>query len=912
MDTAMIQEMENASQTDTDESVQETAEEQIEEEELGVARGDAQYHAFTGRGPKAKHESEIYKDITYAGSPENATLQQAVIAKLKIERQISIDRKRDKQKAAEQEENELKTSHQAEYEVMEEIWQSLETQKTAIENSRNIAAEKKARAEYLSQECKSISRRYKDIDKEIEKLSSKENKIKGRKQKLKKNLVSAWVALTAIRNKTADSRKVLFAERREKYYMDKMAKGQKTYEAYQAELKALRDKIKEKEDKKLELQQYMERVSLQIATLFQEAEAEEESADIQEQSRTAMKIANEELFQEEWFVKIKELQEKNARRESKISRMEAEKEKTEEQVLSADIMSVVPDGLPGSVNGIYVDGNMYLSSGEVISEGDIGKEGFSDDYDATEMKTLIEEQKIVNALRQKEIFQYINSDNLMEYTTYDEEAGNFDLPEIVDPAMAKDAIIGQLKKIRESLQAIGMDSELDTILQPVLSGGEIDPGKEVTAALLQQAQKIEATKRYLGKDSAENTEKMLDPQVKESLNFIAEMTSGQPIIQILASFPHPELVINSISSAFVDIGKTVGNMGLDVAKDFVGWNQFEQIKGNEQKGEGSVSGAKPMLILNGILAAVKPLALGIDMLAGDIMKAHGLVNKAASVWGEYKLMGFDIVGGANTSIFGAVSSGVQIGKGLASGVIAWNEMSQMQDAADKKRAKGQNRYGRMLETAAVEKAVKRLEGFVDAASGAVSLAFALTGIGGLAATGISTLSSIIAKKIGGVIYRSRQKNNVLNSPEVLGGINYDKNLISDKHFDKLFASVTGINDREQLYKVIQVTDSIDLHYAMRLSMHRPDPDVDEAVKGLGYTDKSKYGNIRLKDLQGKMGYTGDWRQDIHQAIELRGVDYDTHFTRLVKGIRGMDFYSKNKNVHRASREEIRKKRQNKQ
>ena len=104
-----------------------------------------------------------------------------------------------------------------------------------------------------------------------------------------------------------------------------------------------------------------------------------------------------------------------------------------------------------------------------------------------------------------------------------------------------------------------------------------------------------------------------------------------------------------------------------------------------------------------------------------------------------------------------------------------------------------------------------------------------------------------------------------------------------------------------------MVEAIDLHRGMRSSMLKPDLEIDRAMSQLGFDDPNKYGNITLKKLHTRMGMTDDWRKTLRNAIEIEGLDYNTNWTKFVKGITGnANHYRKNARLTRAEMAERRR------
>ncbi len=68
-------------------------EELEDQEEIGIGQGDAQYHTYTGRGPVAKHKSEMYEERGDYQEQEEQAFQRTIISKLQQEYQTQIGEK---------------------------------------------------------------------------------------------------------------------------------------------------------------------------------------------------------------------------------------------------------------------------------------------------------------------------------------------------------------------------------------------------------------------------------------------------------------------------------------------------------------------------------------------------------------------------------------------------------------------------------------------------------------------------------------------------------------------------------------------------------------------------------------------------------------------------------------------------
>lgn len=355
-----------------------------------------------------------------------------------------------------------------------------------------------------------------------------------------------------------------------------------------------------------------------------------------------------------------------------------------------------------------------------------------------------------------------------------------------------------------------------------------------------------------------------------------------------------------------------GSQGLLEAIAVLGLNlglSFAGISGIMQALEGAKEGNKDEIRDGAVDAAgnmawTSSLALGTFLF--DAMKNAGL-GYQEQVLDTFKLMGFDIVGATNISVMSSAAAAFTMLRGAYGLGNNLGDAQRLENYGDFVKQKGLNRFGRVMDNAATENKVQALSSAVDIGSGAVTAALLFTGVGGLAFTAANVAISQIIKKVGGWLIRRGAKKSILESPSVLGGINYDKNLIDEEHFNRLFAYVTGLNEPDDLADTLKVVDGIDLHRGMRRSMLKPDLEIDRAMSQLGFDDPNKYGNITLKKLHTRMGMTDDWRKTLRNAIEIKGLDYNTNWTKFVKGVtENPEHYNKNARLTRAEMAERRR------
>ena len=847
-------------------------EELEDQEEIGIGQGDAQYHTYTGRGPVAKHKSEMYEERGDYQEQEEQAFQRTIISKLQQEYQTQIG---EKDGRIQQINGSIAESGEEGSAVME-IYDRISASGKALEEKQEEEIHNLERAAYLKWELKALSREYKQSGKQMKKFFLKSSSIREKDKKILKKRTEARETLREILYRRRTLENVYFADtriQRQKNVIQnstaKMTKNGEKWEKAKAQIDGQVQELQNIASRHENTNRQQRELTQRAVTLKEEVLRQKEESELlldAEKDRIGTDRMTENL---RLFAEKKKL-------EQEKTDLEKRSDKAQEQVLAADLLLVPSKDGTKSGRGIYVNGKLYLEEPE--------DELFeSVEYDEDETKLLTEEQQIVTALKQREILQYVNSDNLMEYLTYDENYGDFQIPEQVNPELPKEELRTKIQEIKDKLEEMGVQTQIGQLMEQILDGDEIDL-ERISSEILQEALRIEATGANFAED---NPEKM------------------GPLSPLKAS--SAMLFWGGIGSGFVNVSKFLGLKILNAGFEYAGIERLKQGRRSKKTGDCSMTGYQGYLIYSGMLELLKGLSLGMNMLFK--LSHSGIIPTFLheSVWGNLKVLSFELLGESSMSALGAVSSGLNIGSGLIEGIMAGVDKGEKRKYAAKKQSMGQKLYGRVLEDAAVEKEIQQINGLVKAAMGGVSMAFALTGLGGLVATGITFVTGFLTKLIAGAVRRASRKKEVLNSPEILGGINYDDKLISEDDFNLLLANVTGLNDKDSLYTAIKVTDSINVHRAMRRSILHPDPDVDTAMEGLGYRDKAKYKNIKLKDIQKKIGYNGDWKKDLRHGIEIKGIDYDTNFTRVVKGIRGTDFYEK-KLGKRLTRQEIMAKR----
>lgn len=202
--------------------------------------------------------------------------------------------------------------------------------------------------------------------------------------------------------------------------------------------------------------------------------------------------------------------------------------------------------------------------------------------------------------------------------------------------------------------------------------------------------------------------------------------------------------------------------------------------------------------------------------------------------------------------------------------------------------KGKNdQFARMLEGAYRQQVGETTAGAVN-----TGLSIAQKAVNTFAGLGDGTLSKVIngvfngvgmlTNKVASSIAQKRDKSKVLDSPEVLGNVKYDKKKVPDYKFNSILKRVSGITSKDGLYNVVKVTDAVTLHSNMKAN--KADPIVGRVMSDLGYKDQTEYDKVKVTDILAKTGHpTGDWRGELRKSMVDNGQTEKKTFGQKVKG-----------------------------
>lgn len=891
--------------------------------------GDLGYHQFTGKGAKAKHQSAIMKKPDqFAQDDDRKKFQDRVIEQLQNQAEEKIQKT-----DAIIEEVEKKTGPDEEHERAFEMLNSIYEEMLRLDKE-----EKNQKAQLLEMEG-NLENVKNDIYAYKNELVGKKN-YQQRLQEKWPDLQEAWIA----------------ADKKEKEYEPEVAEwtqkeknGELNYVTkkwYKHKLSVLKGYRKTREDLEAEIIKsqdtqnalvveipHLEALipSLEGRVTRLESEIENQKKQVMEAAETNKNYtyANSGAFaQEGWFFTAHYARLEKEKLKKEKQEQQEKKEAITDQVLNAGVISVATKDLKSTVNAMYVNGKMMLdaediagknnkSADEIRQETDAGKY-----VDKEEVKIRTEEQKIISQMKEREVFQNINSDNLMEYMAYDEEQGDFIIEELAKAEeMSAEERKREYKQIMDQMKGEHNEAALDALNYENiknLPGNQNRNEDQETSAysfipivnlIAGQMQLLENSKKKEKAGTFDNRE--ISASVLERAREIKRVAEWLPDDSALTE-PMTEFSMywQGLGGMLMDVGK----IGWGVVEGMIGKSQQDAINEAEETGNSSKLNGKDGQRTDQVMAGIGLGGMGLGtFIPLKVFQESGIGFMPHLLEENVKWAGVTWLNGgaaAFVSPIAVITSLVNMEKGLMQFLEANDDRSRQREDAQKMRSSGKNRFGNVLDSAATQSKVKQLEGGTDAVMAAAGVVSSVLGVAGLLVTGISTGIGIGVKKIGEHIIRSGHKDDIINSPQVLGGINYDKNLIKEDYFNSIFTHVTGVNTPDDYASAIMVADGIDMHRAMRASIVKPNRDTDAVMSSLGFSDRSLYKNIKLQHVLKVMGIDEDFRTALRNAIEIKGVDYDTSWTKWVKahskmdmfGIRLSEDHYKKKNVRHSMEE----------
>lgn len=803
------------------------------------AEGDLEYHKFTGRGPSARHHSEIFdkRDKTI----EAGSFKEKVLSRVngyidrnvqKIETQIAEQERNVLDKIAKDNLKNFKSAdiesvkkdldlalrYDEEYKrVNEEIFSLSGEEERIQKRLKNIKSKLSSVEKRISKKTKAkqeVKRTYSD-DKLITTLyylKYKKTKAAFEKIDAKVNILKRGLVNASFTKEEYDEWSRLKAETKKYYdlateYRSKQDKREQEIKGYDTDMDSLKAEIADlkAEEEMLKKGNPSDETRLEFLKSKQKILAQ------------AVKINKKTIVGYEKLLKYNE-----AKKEllSQKEGFEKQKESAVQDVLAAEESTVLlNDKNHTEVKGMFVNDMVYFDEEKLESEGislyDKKKENLI--LNGDELLKKREVQKIVKALKSRPIFTFLNSDTIMEYMSYDELSGEFRL--------AKEGITEEEKKVYD--------------------------------------QKFRAA--YFGDDSTIVNRKIQN---------------------------NPGL-LKAFGNVMWDIGKAafnegwpegLGAFGIDsaLAMGIEKYEGLEKILPDNFKGRGVEDEIKYRRLRNGIReAADNILTIADKPSIGNIFHTNCCVAiKDANSTFFLKNTGFDL----NALGLGAyVLDIIQFGTRIAT---AQKDINKQKAEMEAMMSRHHKRFATVMKAAKTESEVERMKAVVSSAfSLARDAVLMSTGITGFATDLVSMTCKIVTKAVFSGIMRGKNNNEILNDPEVLGGIDYNKNIISEDEFNQVLSSVTGFKSKKDLANAMHVINGVDLHRAALKSLKedKPNLEADRSMHALGFGDRRRYDKVKVIDILYKtMGASGKWRDNLRETIEYKGVDYDTSVTRFAK------------------------------
>ena len=829
-----------------------------QEPQIDTTNQDLEAHMFTGQGREAKHMSRIMHGQTaYAADEQIRGFQEAVVAKKQEEYMEKINALLRNRWGQRQQANRIRSVMDQAFLQNNDALLGEYEQLTKQTNEWRVKERTAAgQLQVFQNEWLRTpqARKHMTPQNVADEIAAEEKKLAAIGQKIMTS--SDALAQAVDSGAQYEQGTGLFASAKKRFYTRKSASASERMEKYSEQYLKQEEKIRGLKAQQTRTTQ----IGASYWQTLRELEYAQAVHEEYERRLTDFCARNAHFFavdlrdnltpeeQEANVQKQKYLEAYGLRRQSELAPLQAEElrqksNEVEAQVQRADVLDMAKTGYDGTVRAIALDGEMYYDRMQLyqmdeqqernlhynpetraVKSTDVG--GL---VERDEEKILLEEESVINQLERLDVFQYINSDNLMEYMDYDETMADF-------------------------------------IFQAQANAGQQQAAQQPADQGLAVQQVLEQLRKY----------GLTDDVLMQSEDDWENMKDG-------------------MKDGTAWLGRLLWSIVKDGVFDFAGVTAL--IDSKRQSEEGAQADAENNLGIGiGNMAQLAAILLNLEGLGLlQKMKAAGLARSINHV-GTAKWLGQEWIGAADPSVvmgignlIGIVENGVKVSdnRQIEANVSGYGRAMK---------ERGLHRFGRIMDNAAAENKIKQLEGYTDAVGAGLTLLLALTGVGGLLVTIGSVGIKTLIKKIGASRIRSETSEEIIKSPAVLGGLFYNRHLINEEHFRVLFYEVTGVNEPALLGDVLKVVDGIDLHRAARRAALIPDPEVDGAMRQLGFTDPEKYRDIKLSSIYQRIGMTEkNWRQVLRDAIEIKGVDYNTGWTKFVKGFTGnADHYADQK------------------
>ncbi|MDO5331435.1 MAG: hypothetical protein Q4E99_02035 [Bacillota bacterium] len=506
--------------------------------------------------------------------------------------------------------------------------------------------------------------------------------------------------------------------------------------------------------------------------------------------------------------------EKTKKLNGQIEIIKSGKENLERDILNTDVTDFLIDNVANdTVKGISINGKEYLDEDEIKEKG-IKDPKLNQDN----AKHIKEVQKIVRALKSRNVFKHVNGLNLGEYATYNEVTGKFDLYK--GDLQDKEAF----EKFRTEFQTKYF-KDSNVLTEHLIENDFGTYAKQYACATLGAA--------------LTGMKDMLLGGVQKFKDIPKKLSQIPGFSKIVGEYTQEELA--GLGNNSVKAAENAASLGFAIKK----------IVDTKEKL------ADPQMVA--ILAYAK-----VD---AEIMKT---VMNTMFVKGPWTAN----VGDIGTYAVAIEKSCRAIAENKIAGTEQLKAMKEMLEA-------GHNRFASIMKQAANQSKIEEVKGIVDLTTNAVIVgAQAISGVTSVVGKVGLTLGSKIVKGVYSAVKNKQSKEEYLNDPRILGDINYDKNIVSKDEFNQILKTVTGIKSKDHLANALHTVDAIDLLKTAKETKGK-NKEVLKSMKAMGFKQVSKWDKVKVADILKKTtGKSMDAKKTLRDATEKSGFHFGSFFQRV--------------------------------
>lgn len=792
---------------------------------------DLDYHEYTGKGLKSRYNSEIFAKLD----------DEKELKGFKLETYTKIEAELSKEEADlinKNEENEkdldkiIARNKDAGKAYTKELMLEVLQKKNERERLKTSLEQAKADEEYDTQRLQDIGKERETLRKKLEKLTSEYDPKEDLESIAKGEAYYNQMAPDFLRleeeylsyKKRYDDHAIMDGKdlsrmfKLEKEYLPK----KETYDQLVNVIGTNKQRVENYKTDKAELENSLN--SLDKEELDINAAKEERKTLIDEGNRKLSSLGGfvyKHQKEMKGFDDLLRYEQKNVQYNEQLANVRSAKENLQRDILNTDVSSVMLDNFThDKVRGIAYGGKIYLDEKQVESLDLDGPPQISDE----EKNRVIETQKIVRAIKSRPIFKIMNSNAISEYMTYNEEKGDFELHE---------------NNEKESKEAYN----------------------------------VRLRKKYFGDDNIfhqhllekdfENYRKEMSKEVAlKTFAFAWEKTLG------FLKSSGPEMLAGKIGNETLKSATAIGREVYNIGKS---------VHENESTAEGKSDKEQTVADIETINDTISA-CLGILEVATGVDSAD---NPLASTMADLSLVkGLKGLGGLNETGFllngfNIASHVVEMGHAVTAIAKASSDAKDQKKLAEETLKRGHERFSRFLKEAVAKSKFDRTEAILDLTQTLAKDGFmAATGLGGAVVSVGSMITKAGVTAIHSHVAGKQNDKELLSADNILGGINYDKNVIKDEDFNKILQSVTGIKDKSSLAENIRVVDAIDMHRAVKNIKQNPNAEVSRAMKAIGFEKAHTFDKIKVNDILEKTSIKkGNFFTRLRNSVEQNGIHY---------------------------------------